>query len=135
MSPRSARMATLAALVLAVTSAPAQAATPSAYVYATSFDRVVRQYAADGSGMLWALTPPDATADDASSGVAASPDGRSLYVVNQGSNSVSQYDVGIGGALTPKTPAAVATGDFAESVPPPSIENCEIVPEADRLAT
>jgi YVTN family beta-propeller protein len=112
MSSRSARTATLAALVLAITPAVAQAVTPSAYVYATSFDRLVRQYAADGSGMLWALTPPDATADDASSGVAASPDGRSLYVVNQGSNSVSQYDVGIGGALTPKTPAAVATGDF-----------------------
>ncbi|MEN3281960.1 MAG: hypothetical protein V7607_3100 [Solirubrobacteraceae bacterium] len=112
MSPRSARTATLAALVLAMTSASAQAATPSAYVYATSFDRVVRQYAADGTGMLWALTPPDATADDASSGVAASPDGRSLYVVNQGSNSVSQYDVGVGGTLTPKTPAAVSTGAF-----------------------
>jgi YVTN family beta-propeller protein len=112
MSPRSARTATLAALVLALTSATAQAATPSAYVYATSFDRLVSQYAADGSGMLWALTPPDATSDDASSGVAASPDGRSLYVVNQGSDSVSQYDVGVGGALTPKTPATVSTGAF-----------------------
>jgi YVTN family beta-propeller protein len=112
MSPRSARTATLAALVLAITSATAQAATPSAYVYATSFDRLVRQYAADNSGMLSALTPPEATADDASSGVAASPDGRSLYVVNQGSDSVSQYDVGLGGVLTPKTPATVATGAF-----------------------
>jgi YVTN family beta-propeller protein len=102
----------LAALVLAITAATAQAATPSAYVYATSFDKLVRQYAADGSGLLWALNPPDATADDASSGIAASPDGRSLYVVNQGSNSVSQYDVGVGGTLTPKTPAAVATGEF-----------------------
>ena len=112
MSPRSARTATLAALVLAITSATAQAATPSSYVYATSFDRLVRQYAADNSGMLSALTPPEATADDASSGVAASPDGRSLYVVNQGSDSVSQYDVGLGGVLTPKTPATVATGEF-----------------------
>jgi YVTN family beta-propeller protein len=112
MSPRSARTATLAALVLAITSATAQAATPSAYVYATSFDRLVRQYAADDAGMLQALTPPEATADDASSGVVASPDGRSLYVVNQGSDSVSQYDVGLGGALTPKTPATVATGEF-----------------------
>jgi YVTN family beta-propeller protein len=112
MSPRSARTATLAALVLALTAATAQAASPSAYVYATSFDRLVRQYAADSAGMLSALTPPDAAAADASSGVAASPDGRSLYVVNQGSNSVSQYDVGPGGTLTPKSPATVATGDF-----------------------
>jgi YVTN family beta-propeller protein len=112
MSPRSARTATLAALVLAITPGIAQAATPSAYVYATSFDRLVRQYAADDAGMLSALTPPEATSDDASSGVAASPDGRSLYVVNQGSDSVSQYDVGLGGVLTPKTPATVATGAF-----------------------
>lgn len=112
MSPRSARTATLAAIVLAITSATAQAATPSAYVYATSFDRLVRQYSADSAGMLSALTPPDAAAADASSGVAASPDGRSVYVVNQAPNSVSQYDVGPGGVLTPKTPATVATGAF-----------------------
>jgi YVTN family beta-propeller protein len=102
----------LAALVLAITSATAQAAPPTAYVYATSFDRLVRQYSADGAGMLSALTPPGTTADDASSGIAASPDGRSLYVVNQGSDSVSQYDVGLGGALTPKTPAAISTGQL-----------------------
>jgi YVTN family beta-propeller protein len=113
MSPRTARTATLAAaLVLAITPASAQAATPSAYVYATSFDRLVTQYQADTAGMLSALTPPDATSADASSGVAASPDGLSLYVVNQGSNSVSQYDVATDGTLTPKTPATVATGDF-----------------------
>jgi YVTN family beta-propeller protein len=112
MSPRSARTATLAALVLAITSATAQAATPSAYVYATSFDRLVRQYSADSAGMLSALTPPDASAADASSGVAASPDGTSLYVVNQGSDSISQYDVAASGVLTPKTPATVATGAF-----------------------
>jgi 6-phosphogluconolactonase len=112
MSPRTARTATLAALVLAVLPAYAQAQTPSAYVYATSFDRVVRQYVADDAGMLSPLTPPDATADDTSRGVAASPDGRSVYVVNEGSNSLSQYDVGTDGTLTPKDPATVATGEF-----------------------
>jgi len=112
MSPRTARTATLAALVLAITSATAQAETPSAYVYATSFDNLVRQYSVDSAGMLQPLTPAGATADDASSGVAASPDGRSLYVVNQGSNSVSQYDVALDGTLTAKTPASVATGAF-----------------------
>jgi YVTN family beta-propeller protein len=39
-----------------------------------------------------------------------SPDGRSVYVGNTGSNSISQYDVGAGGALTPKSPATVAAG-------------------------
>jgi len=32
-------------------------------------------------------------------------------------------------------PVSTVAGDFAESVPPPPIENCEIVPEAYRLAT
>jgi 6-phosphogluconolactonase len=112
MSPRMARKATLAALVLALMPASAQAQTPSAYVYATSFDRLVRQYAADDTGTLSPLTPSGAAAGDSSSAVAANPDGRSLYVVNGGSDSVSQYDVGADGTLTPKTPATVATGDF-----------------------
>ena len=107
-----ARTATLAALVLAVTAASAQAQTPSAYVYATSFDRVVRQYSADAAGSLAPLAPSSAPADDASTAVAATPDGHSLYVVNEGSNSVSQYDVAADGTLTPKTPATVSTGEF-----------------------
>ncbi|HEX6619931.1 MAG TPA: beta-propeller fold lactonase family protein [Solirubrobacteraceae bacterium] len=45
-----------------------------------------------------------------STAAAASPDRRSLYVVNQGSASVSQFDIGLDGTLTPKTPDTVATG-------------------------
>jgi hypothetical protein len=41
--------------------------------------------------------------------VAVSPDGRSAYVTNVDGNSISQYDVGSNGALTPKSPASVAT--------------------------
>ena len=43
-------------------------------------------------------------------GVAVSPNGASVYVTNATSNNVSQYDVGAGGALTPKSPATVASG-------------------------
>jgi DNA-binding beta-propeller fold protein YncE len=43
-------------------------------------------------------------------GIAVSPDGRSVYVADGGSNAVSQYDVGPGGALSPKSPATVSTG-------------------------
>ena len=43
-------------------------------------------------------------------GVAVSPDGRSVYVANAIGDTVSQYDVGAGGALQPKTPATVAAG-------------------------
>ena len=40
------------------------------------------------------------------------PDGGSAYVANyrQQTVSVSQYDVGAGGMLSPKSPATVATG-------------------------
>ena len=40
-----------------------------------------------------------------------SPDGTSVYVANINSDNVSQYDVGAGGALTPKSTATVAAGD------------------------
>ena len=48
-----------------------------------------------------------------------SPEGRSVYVANFGrpfgfpvtAGSVSQYDVGSGGGLSPKTPATVPAGD------------------------
>jgi hypothetical protein len=42
--------------------------------------------------------------------LAVSPDGKSVYVTNFIGNSVSQYDVGAGGALTAKTPATVPAG-------------------------
>jgi DNA-binding beta-propeller fold protein YncE len=103
-------MATLAALVFALACTTAHAATPTAFVYATSWDaQGARQYAADDAGNLWPLTPPNAPTGDTSTGAAASPDGRSLYVVDQGSDNVSQYDIAADGKLTPKTPATVAT--------------------------
>ncbi|MBV8947491.1 MAG: beta-propeller fold lactonase family protein, partial [Solirubrobacterales bacterium] len=45
--------------------------------------------------------------------IAVSPDGKSVYVTNSGANGaggVSQYDVGPGGALTPKAVPTVAAG-------------------------
>jgi hypothetical protein len=41
---------------------------------------------------------------------AGEPDGKSVHVTNNGSSNVSQYDVGAGGALQPKTPATIAAG-------------------------
>ena len=47
-----------------------------------------------------------------------SPDAKSVYVANIDSDNVSQYDVGSRGALTPKSPAAVAAarGPFGVAV-------------------
>jgi len=49
-------------------------------------------------------------ADGATDEVAVSPDGQSVYVTNILNGSVSQYDVGAGGQLSPKSPATVAAG-------------------------
>ena len=44
--------------------------------------------------------------------MAVSPDGESLYVTNFfGGSGVSQFDVGAGGVLTPKSPATVTAGN------------------------
>jgi DNA-binding beta-propeller fold protein YncE len=50
--------------------------------------------------------------------VAAAPAqaGPFAYVANSSSNNVSQYDVGAGGALTPKSPATVAAGTGPQGV-------------------
>ena len=52
MSFRLARMAAAAVLASMLTAASASAATPTAYVYATSWSQTVRQYAADDAGLL-----------------------------------------------------------------------------------
>ena len=48
--------------------------------------------------------------------MAVSPDGGSVYVVSELDDSVFQYDVGAGGALSPKSPATVATGAGPEGI-------------------
>jgi DNA-binding beta-propeller fold protein YncE len=103
-------MATAAVLASVLTAASASAATPTAYVYATSWSQTVRQYAADDAGVLSPLEPPEVAAGLTSTEAAASPDRRSLYVVNQTSNSVSEFDIAADGTLNPKTPASVPTG-------------------------
>jgi 6-phosphogluconolactonase len=110
MSFRLARMAAAALLAGALTAASADAATPSAFVYATSWSQTARQYAADDTGLLEALTPPEVSTGLTSTAAAASPDRRSLYVVNQTSNTLSQFDIAADGTLTAKTPDSVTTG-------------------------
>ena len=110
MTSRLARMAAAAVVVSALTAASANAATPSSYVYATSWSQTARQYAADDTGLLSPLTPPDVGTGLTSTAVVASPDRRSLYVVNQTSNTVSQFDIAADGTLTAKTPESVTTG-------------------------
>jgi YVTN family beta-propeller protein len=110
MSLRLARAFVAASLALVVAVPCARAASPAGFLYATSSDPTVRQYAADAAGLLAPLDPAQAPGGAGETGVAAAPDGRSVYVVNESVDSVSQYDVGADGALTPKMPATVPTG-------------------------
>jgi DNA-binding beta-propeller fold protein YncE len=84
-------------------------------VYVTNVgDDSVSQYDVGPGGALSPKSPATVAAGDQPFGVAVSPDGASVYVANSGNDtaiySVSQYDVGAGGALSPKSPATVATG-------------------------
>jgi DNA-binding beta-propeller fold protein YncE len=134
MSLRWARMAAAAVLASLLTAASASAATPSAYVYATSWSQTVRQYAADDAGLLSELTPREVGGVGLTSfAVAASPDRRSLYVVNQTSGTVSQFDIAADGTLAPKTPSSVATGSAPLSVAvAPDSRHVYVVNQADR---
>jgi 6-phosphogluconolactonase (cycloisomerase 2 family) len=110
MLARLARMATVAGLALAFAAPSAHAGTPTAFVYATSSNPTLAPYAIGDGGALNALTPALAPGLATSTGVAASPNGRTLYVVDQPTNDVSQYAIGDDGTLTPKSPATVTTG-------------------------
>jgi DNA-binding beta-propeller fold protein YncE len=112
-----------AAVVLAV-AAPAAQAAPFVYVSGGYASREVSQFAAGQSGLLAPLSPPTVAARMRPLGLAVSPDARSLYVANAGcfedadpcidagdGDSVSQYNIGATGNLSPKSPPTVAAGD------------------------
>jgi DNA-binding beta-propeller fold protein YncE len=72
----------------------------------------VAQYDVGAGGALIPKNPPTVPADVGPSGaVVVSADGKSVYVVNSGSDTISQYDVGARGVLTPKRVSAIGTGD------------------------
>jgi DNA-binding beta-propeller fold protein YncE len=111
------------AAVLVAVAAPAHAA-PFAYV-ANQSDGTVSQYDIGAGGLLAPLSPPTVAASQplpgstrpGPSGLAVSPDGKSVYVAIIGfdydaypvQSGVTQFDVGADGTLSPKSPAAIFT--------------------------
>ena len=99
--------------VLVLSAAPAGAAT---HVYVTnSQGDDVSQYAVGAGGLLASLAPPAVPAGEfPQEGIIVSPDGRSVYVAAFAAGftggEVLQYDVGIDGTLSPKSPPAVPAG-------------------------
>jgi 6-phosphogluconolactonase len=104
------------AIALLGAAAPAQAAP---FVYVTNlYDHSVSQYDVGLGGLLGPLSPPTAPAAGTESlRVAVGPDGRSVYVTgaewddDRSVGTISQYDVGPDGKLSPKSPATVTTGE------------------------
>jgi 6-phosphogluconolactonase len=86
-----------------------------AYMYVTtSKSNVINQFAVDyQSGAVVQFGTPVASGNDPVASV-ASPDAKSIYVVNQGDSTVQQFTVGGNGALTAVT--AVATGNTPTGV-------------------
>ena len=106
----SAAVAVAFALVFGAASAQA-----APFVYVTTNDGVF-EYEIGAGGQLAPLVPASVAAGLRPLGVAVSPDGKNVYVTvadnssPTSSYSVSQYDVGAGGALSPKNPATVTLG-------------------------
>jgi YVTN family beta-propeller protein len=115
---RVARMAAAVAVVLMCAASAAQAADPAGYVYASGSDLAVRGFSAGTDGLLAPLGDPFA-AGRGSTSIAATPDGASLYVVNQVDRTVSQYDVADNGTLSPKgDPVGTGNSPFGIAVAP-----------------
>ena len=97
------------AVAFAWTSTSAQAAP---FVYVTNdVPGSVSAYEIGAGGLLSPLTPATVPAGPGAIGVAATPNGRSLYVANFGAvpSTISQYDINpLTGGLSPKVPATVA---------------------------
>jgi DNA-binding beta-propeller fold protein YncE len=86
----------------------------SVYVANFSSPGSVFQYDVGAGGELLPKSPPTVATPGFSAGVAVSPDGKSVYVVNfrvfvggDGGSTISQFDVGAGGELLPKSPPTV----------------------------
>jgi DNA-binding beta-propeller fold protein YncE len=102
-------------LVVALLAFPAAA---SAGVYVPNRSGgTVSQFDVGALGALSPMAPPTvpvgstAPAGTVPFGVAISPDARSVYITNRTGGTVSQFDVGASGALSPKTPPTVSAGN------------------------
>lgn len=83
--------------------------------YATAFGGGVFEYDVGAGGGLSPKNPPSVSAGSLPRDIVVSPDGKSVYVGNIGDEedlprSISQYDVGPGGELSPKSPPSLDTG-------------------------
>lgn len=70
-------------------------------------NNVVAQYAINANGTITALSPATVAAGGSTRSVSISPDGKYVYVTNNGDNTVSQFRVNANGTLTALSPPSV----------------------------
>jgi 6-phosphogluconolactonase (cycloisomerase 2 family) len=85
----------------------------AADLYVANSGGTVSQFSVAADGALTPLSPATLATGAGSSGIALSPDRRSVYVANLTAGTVSQFSVSADGTLTPKTPASVAAANAA----------------------
>ena len=108
--------------VAAITNPNALTVDPSGnYVYVVNAGgSSITQYTIGASGALTAMTSPTVSTGLSPVSVTVDPSGQYAYVANSGNNvsasTVSQYSIGVGGALTGLATATVAAGTGPTSV-------------------
>ncbi len=104
------RVALLALVSAAMLSTWAASASATPFLFVNSLgDNTVSSFDA-GAGAL-ASDLPSVGSGFFSWGIAMTPNGKSAYVVDSGDHTLTQYDVGPTGELSPKTPATVLCCD------------------------
>lgn len=92
------------------------------YVYVANFTPnsnfgTISQYTIGTGGALTPMATPNVTTESNPTSVVVDPSGRYVYVANMAngngvaSSGISQYTIGVGGALTPMTPSSVAAAN------------------------
>jgi DNA-binding beta-propeller fold protein YncE len=86
-------------------------------LYAAASSGFVSQYDIAADGKLTPKAPADVPAGSSPEGIAMTPDGHSVYVLNEvASGTVSQFDVAPDGTLSPKTPPTAAAGNDPDGI-------------------
>jgi 6-phosphogluconolactonase (cycloisomerase 2 family) len=73
-------------------------------------DAAISQYVVNSDGTFTSMSTPTVAVIGDAGPMTIDPTGKYAYMVNQNQGTASQYMIGVTGALTPMSPATVATG-------------------------
>ena len=88
------------------------------YAYVAASDGLIYQFGIGGNGVLAPLSSPTLTAGAGSQSIAIDPTGKHAYVTAKSDNTVYQYNIGAGGALSAIGTLGTGGGPVAVTVDP-----------------